>query len=354
MSCRRVDFDPDGDLLLRLTYSPDDPDEDTGQLSASLADPALQSDGDGHKGDKALAKNEVRMLVSSKHLRLASPVFHAMFHPQHFQEGKLLGEKSETEPVEVEFPDDEPKTFELSMSIIHGLARRVPWEISFDTLTNLTILADKYQMVEVITPYVQIWLTKRQTNPMRAKNFTKKTLLPWLCIAWIFNLPDTFEITTTSLVRESECRPDVEGLPVPDHVLDAIESQRLQGISTLFDAITRAYNTENEELTPEKMSGAQLLLTNALRKQALWPLPQAPYAGHSIWSIANSFRKLKIVAHEHDELSQLLHGVDPWQARVVQRFLYDAADSVWRNVTGLDLESVRNGLQKAQRGYRCE
>lgn len=223
MSGKRLDFDPDGDLLLRLTYIREDSNEDSEQLTGSLADMALERAGSTDIAHSSSSKNEVRMLVSSKHLRLASPVFSAMFNPQHFQEGKLLKENSSEGLVEVELPDDEPETFEILMNIIHGRAHRVPQEISFETLTKLAILVDKYRMVEPTIPYVQIWLTERRTNLKREKNFSLNAVLPGLCVAWVFKLPDAFKTTTATFIRESQYRPDGEGLPLPDHVLGMSE-----------------------------------------------------------------------------------------------------------------------------------
>ncbi|CZR60551.1 uncharacterized protein PAC_10447 [Phialocephala subalpina] len=321
MSAKRLDFDPDGDLLLHLTYSPDDSnDDDEEQLVGSLAEIALKPASYGRKQDKVSAPNEVRMLVSSKHLMLASPVFKAMFNPEHFREGKLLGNSDEV--PEVEFPDDEPETLELLMNIIHGRARRVPSEISFGTFTNLTILVDKYQMVEPAIPYIHLWLARHKTCHTRTKNFTPQTLLPWLCIAWTFNVSEIFKPTTAFLVKESESRLEAEGIPIPDCVLDAIESQRVHGISTLIEAIAQ---------------------------YRLWPLPQAPYLGFSIWSIANTFRALKTVAHKHYEPSHPLHGVDLHPHRYMKTFLNDTADAVWRNATGLDIKSIRGGPQKSRK-----
>lgn len=123
MPNKLLSFDSDGDLLLRLT---------------SLT-----------------SKETVRIKVSSKHLMLASPVFKAMFKPDLCLEGELLKSR---DLAEVDLPDDDPEPFELLMNILHGRSRQVPQYISFDTLTNLSILADKYQILEPLEIYLRLWL----------------------------------------------------------------------------------------------------------------------------------------------------------------------------------------------------
>lgn len=122
MATERLIFDPDGDLRLRLRYI-EEKDEDkevknnntvpflgnfSDTTSESSAEPVTEPVftpikyglSELKEGD---AIKEVEMLVSAKHLMLASPVFYAMFK-YNFLEGDTL---RSTGRVEVPLPDDD-------------------------------------------------------------------------------------------------------------------------------------------------------------------------------------------------------------------------------------------------------
>jgi hypothetical protein len=122
-------FDPDGDLVLILCQhlgeqetQPDEDNEDTlgssDEISPILTDDFASSNTlvqyptCNLKSDPA---KEIRMLVSSRHLMLASPVFKAMLQHSNFKEGEEL---HSTGKVEVPLPDDDPDAFKILLDII--------------------------------------------------------------------------------------------------------------------------------------------------------------------------------------------------------------------------------------------
>jgi hypothetical protein len=99
--------------------------------------------------------DEVQMLVSSKHLMSASTVFKAMLRAGAFQEGQTL---NSTGRVSIPLPDDNPDAMKVLLDILHHRNRQVPKTVTLSLMTHLTILVDKYQMVEVLEAYQPIWL----------------------------------------------------------------------------------------------------------------------------------------------------------------------------------------------------
>jgi hypothetical protein len=245
-------FDPDGDLLLILSRPPDDAESedgageedtnntpagsptderigedaaesadthpDTGASANSAGSPSLKVDPtpDEDEPDREPAI-VVHMLVSSKHMMLASPVFKAMLQHSRFKEGQKL---SATGKVEIPLPDDDPSAFMIILDIIHGRNRQVPREIDLDLLSSISKLVDKYQMVEVVESFSNGWidavidlLPARYATVEDAEDVHR-----WLGISWVFAREDEFRRMTELMERGcgEELVEDVEeALPIP-------------------------------------------------------------------------------------------------------------------------------------------
>lgn len=241
MAAERLVFDPDGDLCLRLQYIEEGKNKEGNEATS----PSLESADanlpmsplgslrlapirvDQHADDDEEITKEVEMLVSSKHLMLASPVFNAMFKHD-FLEGDTLRSNGK---AEVPLPDDDTKAMEIALNIIHGRVRRVPREVTLDTMTALSVLVDKYQMHEVVELYVEIWM--RHLKPLVPKFFSGE-FYKWLSISWVFRLEVEFKHLTWIATRESaginpllQPHPD-PSLPIPEVVLGKNGKYRLE------------------------------------------------------------------------------------------------------------------------------
>lgn len=279
MAAERITFDPDGDLLLRLTYTPEkkrkpifafgpsgffgtvpatsNTSSTTGGLfgsrppvsstnlfgnsnptpletsaeSSSFASfrvgtptglaasstPTPESDGQSVNEEEVEVIKDVEMLVSAKHLMLASPVFKAMFK-HNFVEGETL---RSTGKVEVALPDDDTTAMEIVLNIIHGRVRQVPKEVTLDIATALSILVDKYQMLEVVELHVELWMAR--LKPSMPKSYSAE-LYKWMSVAWVFKVPDVFKNMSWIAARETYpagflTPPPDPSLPIPELVL---------------------------------------------------------------------------------------------------------------------------------------
>jgi hypothetical protein len=53
-------------------------------------------------------------------------------------------------------PDDNPDALRILLEIVHFRNRQVPKKVSFAMLTHLSILVDKYQMLEAVEPFANL------------------------------------------------------------------------------------------------------------------------------------------------------------------------------------------------------
>ena len=94
-------------------------------------------------------------------------------------------------------------------------------------LAHLSVLVDKYQMLESVEPYVDLWVADEDMKESLPSTSAPE-LLPWLSIAWVFNLSVEFKHLTQILMQESFetiFTPVFDGheLPIPEIVISMYE-----------------------------------------------------------------------------------------------------------------------------------
>ncbi|KAK0108227.1 hypothetical protein ONS95_003046 [Cadophora gregata] len=192
----------------------------TGGSSTTPASGAQEQDPD--KDEKSLpGEAAIDMLVSSRHMALASPVFRAMLRHEGFKEGHTLGAEGS---VQVPLPDDDPRAMRILLDVVHGLNRRVPRKVSLKTLASIAVLADKYQMVEALESYSDTWINrlkpKLPTEYIKAED--EKLIFRWMEIAWVFGKSEEFKAMTCLVERAgySELNNEVVGMySVPSTIM---------------------------------------------------------------------------------------------------------------------------------------
>jgi hypothetical protein len=241
-------FDPRGDLLLVLSKhsdpsgltnnskTPKDPndavvgnenklqegtkdgDEGEGRSTTPTEDPAHEAEFGESGHDEAI---KVPMLVSSRHMMLASPVFRAMLDGN-FKEGCDLTSNGK---VQVPLPNDDPTALAIVLDIIHGHNRRVPREVDLELLTEISILADKYQMVEAVEFFAESWIEGLKSSIPEDYSTEKRDVHRWIGISWVFGRSSEFKTMTelTGTSTGAGLVDDVdERLPIPSIILGTV------------------------------------------------------------------------------------------------------------------------------------
>ncbi len=252
-------FDPRGDLLLVLSKqsdpsdlpndaeTPQDPnvavvgnenkiqggtqdgDEGEGRSTTPAEDPAPETEF-GESGHDETIK--IHMLVSSRHMMLASPVFRAMLDGN-FKEGCDLTSNGK---VQVPLTDDDPAAFAIVLNIIHGHNRRVPREVDLELLTEISILVDKYQMVEVVEFFAESWIEGLKPGLPKDYGSEKQNVHKWIGISWVFDLSNEFKSITklTGTSTGAGLVDDVDDrLPIPTIILGIVLQKYLWLLSDL-------------------------------------------------------------------------------------------------------------------------
>lgn len=177
---------------------------------------------------------ETQMLVSSKHLSLASPVFEAMFSDR-FQEGQEL---LTTGSVTIPLPDDCPRAFAILMTLVHAKYKFLPQSVSHNTLTELAVLVDKYLVHDSVgPPIIDHWIKNLEIakapecvrifpSATTLKENTMQWIMQWIAISWVFRREEVFRnytklalLNLTNNIQSNLPENVLESLPIPDTIL---------------------------------------------------------------------------------------------------------------------------------------
>ncbi|KAF7863212.1 hypothetical protein EAF04_007294 [Stromatinia cepivora] len=333
----RVTIDPDGDLLLilnerkkcskrkiaALAVVPIDDsgigmetgtDGEVPEILETVEEDAYHVDAEKERKQKEL--KEIHMLVSSKHMVLVSPVFKAMLQWSNFKDGYAMKAHGK---VEVPLPDDDPEAMRILVDIVHCHHKDVPRKVKLSLLTHLAILVDKYRLHEAVQIYSDMWIShaKKKFPSTMAEDGTE-VCLQWLCISWVFEKGRDFTAMTRIFQQESTqslsemISDSAWDIPVPSTVIDNIEQDRIRALDEAIFALRDTIETYQTstlvcrgrpthlpiDQIPQHNKQCDAMVLGMLIKEAiyhnLYPLPEAPYTGHSFISIYDSYQNFEI------------------------------------------------------------
>ena len=167
---------------------------------------------------KTATSAEKTLVVSSKTMCLASPVWRAMLDPTgHFMEAS-------PDNKEICLADDDGDALLILLNIIHLHFLKVPEFLSYNQLLQISVLCDKYDIVTIVRPWLSKWLEDLKSCSDTPGNEG------CLFIAWIFGDLSTFKHITYNLVLNttgfnSEAPSNASGLLSKDYMPPGIVGQ---------------------------------------------------------------------------------------------------------------------------------
>jgi hypothetical protein len=128
---------------------------------------------------------QVKFLVSTTVLRLASPVWKAM----------ITGQFRESSAKEIPFPEDDAQAMSVILHLAHLRYKKVPKSMNFSDLVKLAVICDKYDVVSIVRPFLEDWVA-----PWRHK-LLDAGYEEWLYLAWVFGYGKDFVSLASELYR---------------------------------------------------------------------------------------------------------------------------------------------------------
>jgi hypothetical protein len=181
---------------------------------------------------------KTRLLVSSKVLTLASPVFGKMLSSR-FKEG--LSNHANQKTV-IPLPDDNAEAFLVVCNIIHHRNYQVPKKLATDCLENFATICDKYDMLSALAPSSAV-LLQTSIETSAAEDFNKLLLA-----AYLLDVPDAFTRISWEILL-IQVGPFIDLPGVSDH--DLVSHNLLGTLRNMKKGIIQLFS---DTLQPNLMS----------------------------------------------------------------------------------------------------
>lgn len=299
-------------------------------------------------------KVEIRMLVSGKHLMLASSYFEKMFSGP-FAEGNA----DDSGIRRVTASDWDPEAFNIMLTIIHGYYRDVPKSISLEMLAKLAMIVDYYECHETIELYANIWL--EGLKPEVPKVYGRDCIL-YMLVSWVFSKTELFEKMTRLALRNSGKLIESENIPIPCNLLGMfgrqpqhtasltpdvgqIDIARLDYLDKMFSATYDLLDRLQEEPECSYECSSMLLgvLTKELKKHGiLSPRCAQPFYGLSIEGSKDMIASFT-EPRWYDEGNGLYRGYGNRHSCTIQQKLHSALEKAENELRVFTLQDFELG-----------
>ena len=193
---------PDGDVVLLL---------ESANAPFAIFDDAEASASPSTVNSPSSSTDSVTYLVSSHHLKLASPVFRAA----------LTGPWIESTCLEdgchrINIKDWDAEALLIVLNIIHGRNNHVPKTVSLEMLCKISVMVDYYHVHEAVRFPILLWVDALRPS---VPNTYSRDLIIWLCVSWIFQDDEMFKLATGVAIRESTESVSALELPIAEAVI---------------------------------------------------------------------------------------------------------------------------------------
>ncbi|CEI41710.1 unnamed protein product [Fusarium venenatum] len=252
---------------------------------------SLQDSNYGERSANLPGQVEIRMLVSGKHLVLASSYFEKMFSGP-FIEGKADHHSGLRQVIA---SDWDPKAFNIVLTAIHGYHREIPRSLDLEMLAKLAMIVDYYECHEIIELNAEIWIGNLKS---KVPTVYGRDCILCLFVSWVFSQPEMFQTMAQLALRHSGKEIEAGDIPIPSSILGQINIARLNYLDKIstatYDLLDRL---QGEELECSYECSAMLLgvLTKELKRYGVLSrrYPQSFYR-FSIEGLKNMIKSYKI------------------------------------------------------------
>lgn len=141
-------------------------------------------------------RQEVRCVVSSRHMMLASEHFHTLLSGPTEEAAILKSTGHVTIPISVD-----PDTLIILLNIIHGKTREVPRQVSLDLLRKLAVMVSGFKILGSVEFFADTWIENSKGE--LPAGYTGE-VLSWLFVFFVFERAEEFRDMTRITQRECD------------------------------------------------------------------------------------------------------------------------------------------------------
>ncbi|CAJ0544390.1 Ff.00g035920.m01.CDS01 [Fusarium sp. VM40] len=263
-----------------------------------------------------LDENKPDMILNccSRALARSSTFIRCMLH----EKSKNAGHEERINQVFIEWGQGDVLACTIFFNILHCNFHQIPRAINFETLHSLVVLAHRFEAPQMLTPWVESWITSIEIP----SNFHPRSQCMMLETCWKLQLQDKFlhlaKQATMNFSKTDFNNMREMGLEIPLGTIECIRAIRYQIMGELLSMIQDLVTSYLEfDKKPCPCPKAQWLsawkrksktlgsFITGLIKTNLWPLPDS----HDVNDSISEFRQ-KITTFVVCELGQDLAELD--------------------------------------------
>ncbi|KAK3938469.1 hypothetical protein QBC46DRAFT_390178 [Diplogelasinospora grovesii] len=260
---------------------------------------------------------ELRIKASSKHLCLASPAFRNKLR------NAVSGAKTTQSDGRVHLALEggagfDPKVVIIVMNIVHGRGSRVPRLVDFETLAQVALLVDKFQLHDAVDVYAERWIENLATLARESATPPPsygRDLILWIFVAYVFRRSDLFKAATRVAILQSHGPIRDLGLPIRDKIIRTIDSKRQELVGHALGILHKALDKLREgkaECAAFRCDAfllGELIKTLYRHKLDVWSGHSTkPYAGVSFAALVGSIGSVQSQLRSSSSPAEQLWG----------------------------------------------
>jgi len=154
----------------------------------------------------------LRIKVSSKHLALSSKIFR-----NKLQYGASKAARQPDGRLHLQLAEGfDPKAVSIVLNTVHGRGSKVPKSIDLETLAQIALFVDRFQLFDAVEVYGDRWISKLEGNLPDAYN---RDLILWIYISHVFRNAEVFKAVSRTAVAGSDGPIKTLGLPIRERII---------------------------------------------------------------------------------------------------------------------------------------
>ena len=202
------EVDPEADVLLIVPSS-------SKPFAPWAGAPQVNGINGVHKATTAAApasRPGLRIKVSSRHLTLASRVFRNKLQ---FTSSKTTRQADGRIHVKLSEGFD-PQAVSIVLNAVHARGSKVPRSVDLETLAQIAIFVDRFQLLDAVDVYAERWISKLEGD---LPNTYNRNLVLWLYISHVFRHSDIFRAVSKTAAAQSHGPIQTLNLPIREKII---------------------------------------------------------------------------------------------------------------------------------------
>lgn len=198
----------------------------------------------------------LRIKVSSKHLALSSKIF-----KNKLQFGASKAARQSDGRLHLQLAEGfDPKAVSIVLNTVHGRGSKVPKSVDLETLAQIALFVDRFQLFDAVEVYGDRWISKLEGNLPEAYN---RDLILWIYVSHVFRNAEVFKAVSRTAVAGSDGPIKTLGLPIREKVISKRYRPAQSPVQSRTNTIQETSTSNAKPSSPKPLPSCTKLSTSS-------------------------------------------------------------------------------------------